>query len=101
VRLRADRPIVHTRLLERHKQRTAGVEERLVAYDQKVAQLADAFAQGELDVDLIIVNNGPDLFVAADMLLSLLRSRNARSKKKANAALDQLLEIASHKQDAQ
>jgi hypothetical protein len=87
----ADRPIVHARLLERHTQRTDGVEERLVAYDQEVAQLKSFAALGELDFDLVFVNNGSDPAVAADTLLSLLRSPHIGSKKEAQHELSRLL----------
>ena len=89
----ADRPIVHSRLLERHKQRTDGVEERLVAYDQEVAQLKSCAALGELDFDLVFVNNGPDPVVAADTLLSLLRSPHIGSKKEAQHELSRFLDL--------
>jgi hypothetical protein len=54
----------------------------VVADDQEVAQLKSFAAPGELDFDLVFVNNGPDPAVAADILLSLLRSPHIGSKKR-------------------
>jgi hypothetical protein len=58
------------------------VEEHLVAYDQVVAQLKSFAALGELDFDLVSVNNGPDPAVAADTLLSLLCCRLSGHEKR-------------------
>jgi len=83
VLLWADRAIVQARLQERHKSRTDSVEERMLAYDEEVAQLKKYLAQGTglLDFDLLFINNGSDPDIAADQLLSLLQAHEMPSKK--------------------
>lgn len=89
--LYADRHIVQSRLYERHKIRTDGAQERLLAYDEEVAQLQKYMEQGELDFDLYFVNNGSDINLAADQLLSFLRSATLSPKKRLNEQISYLL----------
>jgi guanylate kinase len=86
-----DRAVVQSRLTERHKYRVDGIEERLVAYDEELAQLKSHLALGELDIDLVFANNASDPSTAVDALLSLLRSHPLRSSKEANEELSRLL----------
>lgn len=87
----ADRNIVRTRLQERHRQRADSVEERLLAYDEEIAQLKHYASQGALDFDLIFVNNGADPDMAVEQLLSLLQSHSPGSTKETQAQLCSLL----------
>jgi len=95
VLLWADRAIVQSRLQERHQHRADGVEERLIAYDQEVAQLKHAAADCS-DFDLIFENNGADKGAACEALLTLLRTPSAWSKDRAQATLTQLFQKARH-----
>jgi len=91
VLLWADRSTVRSRLQERHRHRTDGIEERLVAYDQEVAQLWHTVKEGHLDFDLVFENNGADPCAASEALLTLLRTPSAWSKEVALATLMRLL----------
>jgi guanylate kinase len=87
----ADRAVVSSRLQERHTYRQDGFEERLIAYDQEVAQLKQFAATGYLDFDLVFENNGTDPDAAAEALLTLLRVSPAGSKAATQATLSHLL----------
>ncbi len=89
----ADRAIVQARLQERHKSRIDSVEERMLAYDEEVAQLKKYMAQGTglLDFDHLLLNNGSDPDVAANQLHSLLRAQEMPFKKDVHEHILQLL----------
>ena len=89
----ADRAIVQARLQERHKSRIDSVEERMLAYDEEVAQLRKHVTQdtGPLDFDLLLLNNGSDPDIAADQLLSLLQAQEMPPKKEVYEHILQLL----------
>jgi hypothetical protein len=69
------------------------VEERMLAYDEEVAQLKEHVVQGRglLDFDLLFINNGSDLDIAADQLLSLLQAQQKPSKKEVHEHILHLL----------
>lgn len=92
VLLWADRTTVQSRLLERHQHRTDGIEERLMAYDQEVAQLCSAASEGNLDFHLVFENNGADPRAASEALLTFLRTPAAWSAEAAQAKLAQILQ---------
>ncbi len=91
----ADRDIVQARLQERHKSRIDSVEERMVAYDEEVAQLRMLVAQGTgmLDFDLLFINNGSDPDMAADQLFSLLQAQELPPKKEVYEHIFHLLSL--------
>jgi guanylate kinase len=92
VLLWANREIVQSRLYERHQHRTDGVEERLMAYDQEVAQLRHAVTEGDLDFHLVFENNGADPGAACEALLTILRTPSAWSTTATQTRLRQLLQ---------
>ncbi len=93
VLLWADRAIVQARLQKRHMSRIDSVEERMLAYDEEVAQLKKHVIQGRglLDVDLLFLNNGSDPAVAAGHLLALLQAQEKPSKKEVHEHILRLL----------
>lgn len=90
----ADRHIVQARLQERHAYRSDSAEERIVAYDEEVAQLKKFGSQAMLDFDLLFVNNGTDREQAADHLLASLRSSGTHPKEETHLHIMELLALS-------